>query len=89
MSTLRQLKRRISSIEKIVKITQAMEIVSLFRLKKVENKALARKAYFESLSSVVFFITKRLKPPHKPLSEPIHRTRGFSSFLKEKKKEGL
>ncbi|HIE35967.1 MAG TPA: hypothetical protein EYP89_01880, partial [Candidatus Omnitrophica bacterium] len=41
------IKRRIASIDKIVKITQAMEVVSLFRLKKVEKEFFKRKEYFE------------------------------------------
>jgi F-type H+-transporting ATPase subunit gamma len=53
MSSLKQIKDRISSIDKIVKITQAMEVVSLFRLKRIEKKAGLRQDYFSNLKSMV------------------------------------
>jgi F-type H+-transporting ATPase subunit gamma len=53
MSSLKQIKDRISSIDKIVKITQAMEVVSLFRLKRIEKKAGLRQDYFSNLKGMV------------------------------------
>lgn len=76
MSTLKQIKDRISSIEKIIKITQAMEVVSLFRLKKIEKKTQSRKDYFAQFKKIVadlyayvnyvphsFFALKKIQKP--------------------------
>ena len=53
MSTLKQIKDRISSINKIAKITEAMEVVSIFRLKKVEKQAQSQREYFADLKEMV------------------------------------
>jgi len=63
------IKRRIASIDKIVKITQAMEVVSLFRLKKVEKEFFKRKEYFEVIRGIVDDISWYLNyHPHKLFS---------------------
>jgi F-type H+-transporting ATPase subunit gamma len=53
MSSLKPIKDRISSIDKIAKITQAMEVVSIFRLRKVEKKTQAYKEYFAAFKEMV------------------------------------
>ncbi len=53
MSNLKQIKDRISSINKIAKITEAMEVVSIFRLRKIEKQARDQKEYFANLKEMV------------------------------------
>lgn len=60
MGNLRQLKKRIGSIEKIVKITQAMEVVSLFRLKRVEKQLPCKEDFFLSLQTMLNSIVTSL-----------------------------
>ena len=66
MSALKQvLKRRITSIEKIIKITEAMEVVSLFRLKKAERNIDIRHSRFEVINNMVEDLSKHLNyAPH-------------------------
>jgi F-type H+-transporting ATPase subunit gamma len=60
------IKRRIFSIDKIVKITQAMEVVSLFRLKKIEKEVFKRKEYFEIIKKFIDDISWYINyQPHK------------------------
>ncbi|UCC95198.1 MAG: F0F1 ATP synthase subunit gamma [Candidatus Omnitrophota bacterium] len=67
MSNVKQLlKHRITSIDKIVKITQAMEVVSLFRLKRIEKQAAKRKDYFAALHQVAGDLWRSVNyAPHK------------------------
>ena len=51
--SLKQIKNRIRSIESIKKITRAMQMVSLAKLRPCENKLLALRVYLEKLKNLL------------------------------------
>lgn len=54
MAVLRMVKNRITSVEKIQKITNALEIVALTRLRHMEEGTLAGRSYFEAIRQMLF-----------------------------------
>ena len=75
MSSLKQVKDRISSIDKIVKITQAMEVVSMVRLRRIEKSALSHMQYFAAFQAALDEIGLRLN----------HAPHTFFTFARPKK----
>lgn len=67
IQSLRQIKRRIRSIENTKKITRAMEMVSGAKLKRTENVLYASRPYFSKLDSIL----KNLLASIKDLSHPL------------------
>ncbi|MEA3560178.1 MAG: ATP synthase F1 subunit gamma [Candidatus Omnitrophota bacterium] len=53
---MNKIKQRINSIGKIGRITSALQIVSLNRIKKIESTTLGCRFYFEKIKEVVFSI---------------------------------
>jgi F-type H+-transporting ATPase subunit gamma len=60
MSRLRDIKRRTTSIEKIKKITGALEIVALTRLKRTEGLTLNARTYFDKIREVLLGISQNI-----------------------------
>ena len=60
MSTLKSIKSRILSIEKIKKISSAMEIVALTRLRRIEKKTQNARFYFDMMRDLVYDVAKNL-----------------------------
>ena len=54
MAILRTVKNRIASVEKIKKITSALEIVALTRLRHMEQDTLAGRSYFDAIRQMLF-----------------------------------
>jgi len=67
MSKIREIKRRTTSIEKIRKITGALEIVALTRLKKSESATISARAYFEKIREMIIGISKNIEYKKHPL----------------------
>lgn len=53
MASLRQIRRRMKSIENIHEITKAMEMIAAFRFKKAEGRFARSKAYFLEMEKLV------------------------------------
>ena len=53
MASLRQIRRRMKSIENIHEITKAMEMIAAFRFKRAEGRFLKTRAYFGELERLV------------------------------------
>ncbi|MCG3177146.1 MAG: ATP synthase gamma chain [Candidatus Omnitrophica bacterium] len=53
MASLRQIRRRMKSIENIHEITKAMEMIAAFRFKKAENRFSRSRAYLGELEKLV------------------------------------
>jgi F-type H+-transporting ATPase subunit gamma len=60
MPTLRQTKNRIAAVEKIKKIADAMEIVSLTRLRRIEQHTVKARDYFNEIKNLLFSLGKSL-----------------------------
>ena len=67
MSKIREIKRRTISIEKIKKITGALEIVALTRLKKSESATVNARAYFDKIREMIIGISKNIEHKKHPL----------------------
>jgi len=60
MATLRQIKRRIRSIQSTAKITRAMELVAASKMRRTQTRALAARPYAEKLRSVLANLAETL-----------------------------
>jgi len=65
MATLRQIRRRIRTIENTAKITKAMELVAASKMRRAQTRALAGRPYAEKMRSVLADLAQTL-----PLQEP-------------------
>ena len=64
MLSTREIKQRIRSITSIKQITRAMEMVAASRLKKVESRVLASRAFTEKMNSVLNHLVSSLESAH-------------------------
>ena len=53
MATLREIRRKLSSVHNIQKITQAMEMVAASRLRRAQAKAESSRPYFLKLKNIL------------------------------------
>ncbi len=60
MATLRQIKRRIRSIQSTAKITRAMELVAASKMRRTQMRALAARPYAEKMRSVLADLAETL-----------------------------
>ena len=52
MATLKEIRKRVSSVQNIQQITKAMKMVSAARLRRAQEAALAARPYAEKLEAV-------------------------------------
>ncbi|GAB4173976.1 MAG: ATP synthase F1 subunit gamma [Calditrichia bacterium] len=69
MATLREIKRRITSIKSTQQITKAMKMVSAAKLRKAQERIVAARPYYKSLSGIVNDLMFQLKDYSNPLFE--------------------
>ena len=69
MASLRQIKRRMKSIENIHEITKAMEMIAAFRFKKAENRFTRSKQYFIELERLFSNLSSSAETIENPLFE--------------------
>jgi len=69
MSKLKAVRNRIASIEKIKKITNAMQIVALTRLRQMEQNTLNARFYFDKIRELLFDIARTTNFNMHPLLE--------------------
>lgn len=60
MPTLRQIKDRTAAVQKIKKIADAMEIVSMTRLRRIEQQTVKARDYFNEIRNLLFSLGKSL-----------------------------
>lgn len=70
MANLRDIRRRIKSVRKTQKITNAMEMVASARLRRAEAKLRVARTYVERLRGVVESLNPMLTPDEAPLAQP-------------------
>lgn len=69
MASLRQIRRRMRSIENINDITKAMEMIAAFRFKKAENRFSRTRAYLTEMETIVANLARSGKELKDPLFE--------------------
>ena len=69
MSSLRQIKRRMKSIENIHEITKAMEMIAAFRFKRAENRFSKSRTYFLEIERLISNLSNASVNFHDPLFE--------------------
>lgn len=66
MATVREVKRRIRSVENVSKITRAMEAVASFKMKRAQDQALASKPYAEKAWELLLHLAGQTR------GDPVH-----------------
>ena len=80
MANLKDIKRRISSVNNTAKTTRAMKLVSTSKLKSAEQQAKASREYANKLSEVLHSIAYRIYE-----SQPDTENRFFSQNIDKQK----
>ncbi len=75
MGTLRQIRRRIRSIQSTAKITRAMELVAASKMRRAQLNALAARPYAEKMRSVLADLAETLTSVEPELVPPLLQRR--------------
>ena len=67
MATLRQLRTRVSSIQNIQKVTNAMQLVAAARMRKAQEDILAARPYAEKLDRILRRLSGSVAPDQHPM----------------------
>ena len=70
MSQLREIKRRITSVNNISKVTHAMQLVAASRMKKAQDNALKGKDYSEKIKEIMLNLSINKNVLGSPFIEP-------------------
>lgn len=70
MASLRDIKRRITSVKNTQQITNAMKMVSAAKLQRAQDRVMATRPYSDRMSYVVEHLEARVKPKAHPLLTP-------------------
>jgi len=81
MATAREIKSRITAIEKIKKIASALEIVALTRLRKIEEKTEKARYYFDVIRELAFSISKNLVYEAHPFLRPRKEIKKYAAIV--------
>jgi F-type H+-transporting ATPase subunit gamma len=69
MATLREIRRRIASIENISQVTDAMRVVAASRLRRAQNNILATRPYAEKFQTILGHLIAQVEDLSHPLLE--------------------
>ena len=69
MATLREIKRRIASIENISQVTDAMRVVAASRLRRAQENILATRPYADKFNTILAHLIAQTQNPSHPLLE--------------------
>ena len=78
MATLREIKRRIKSINSTAKVTHAMELVAAAKMRRSQEKALLSRPYTNTLSQVIRYLAPEM---HKKRHSLLTRGRGDTQLV--------
>ena len=70
MPSLRDIKRRISSVKNTQQITNAMKMVSAAKLQRAQDRVMATRPYADRMSYVIEHLEARVQPKAHPLLTP-------------------
>ena len=79
MATLREVRRRIRSVENTAKITKAMELVAASKMRRAQERALAGRPYAERLNWVLADLAETVGQMDPELVHPLLRRREVQS----------
>ncbi|SFI66480.1 ATP synthase F1 subunit gamma [Thermoflavimicrobium dichotomicum] len=75
MAKMREIKRRIRSVENTKKITSAMKMVAAAKLRRAQERAEASRPYADKMREVIMNLAQGTKSNHPMLvSRPVHKT---------------
>lgn len=69
MATLREIRRRISSVENIKQVTEAMRVVAAARLRRAQENILATRPFAEKFNAILSHLIAQIENPTHPLLE--------------------
>src|SRR3989304_2217559 len=75
MATIREIRRRIRSVQNTAKITKAMELVAASKMRRAQLRALAGRPYAERLTWVLADLAETLHQMDPEALHPLLRTR--------------
>ena len=78
MASLRDLRRRIRSVQNTQKITKAMELVAAARMRRAQERVQSARPYADEIRSVIAELMRRtpqLTPPPEALAGPLPSAR--------------
>src|SRR3972149_3843951 len=75
MATLREIRRRIRSVESTAKITKAMELVAASKMRRAQQRALAGRPYAERLTWVLADLAETIPQMDPDTLHPLLRRR--------------
>lgn len=90
MANMREIRQRIKSVQDIMKITNAMYLISSSKIKKARKSLQATSPYFEKLQSTIYDILLRAPHMHqiyferRPEIEPSERKKGYIVITADK-----
>lgn len=67
MNSLREIRKRIKSINNTAKITHAMELVAAAKMKKIQDLTITSRPYTKTINKLVQLIAKQVRKGHHPL----------------------
>ena len=75
MATLREIKRRISSVKSTQQITKAMKMVAAAKLRKAQERAISMRPYTQKLTEIVSNLVKNIEETNDSLlvTKPVER----------------
>jgi F-type H+-transporting ATPase subunit gamma len=78
MPSLRDIRRKISSVKKTQQITRAMQMVSAAKLQRAQDRLLTSRPYSDKLAEVISDLALRANPQKHPL---LHRAEGANTLV--------
>ena len=75
MATLREIRRRIASIQNIEQVTDAMRVVAAARLRRAQENIIATRPYAEKLNTILGHLISQMDTEEQSLTHPLLETR--------------
>lgn len=75
MATLREIRRRIASIQNIEQVTDAMRVVAAARLRRAQENIVATRPYAEKLNTILGHLISQMDTEEQALTHPLLETR--------------
>ena len=75
MATLREIRRRIASIQNIEQVTDAMRVVAAARLRRAQENIVATRPYAEKLNTILGHLISQMDTEDQALTHPLLETR--------------
>ena len=71
MATLREIRRRIASIQNIEQVTDAMRVVAAARLRRAQENIIATRPYAEKLNTIIGHLISQIDTEEQALTHPL------------------